>query len=387
MRRQPGPFLLITNLPAPYRIPVFDCVNRLCGGHLHVVFTSNAWPERTWPAPTRDMQFSWSFLCTKQRSGKIAAACRAINATISLLLRQRPQAVVCGGYDSFEAWISFAYCWLRRRRFVLWMESHAQCRRNHTLLKYTLKRLIVRGADAVVVPGNASRDYALSLGATPEKIYEIRNGFDVRAFAERASVLDVPAEKERRGCSAIVLYAGRLVEMKGVFILLEAFLRVTKLVPGAILLVVGHGAARKAMETFCERERLVNVTFEGPKSYEEMPLYYALADVYVLPTFSDSHPLSVGEALACGTPVIVSRVAGSAVDLIVEGRTGYTVAPGDVDDLAQKLLLLLLDAPGKPSMQSHCRRMMQDHSMEYTGRWLWAAVTGERASSPEPIRS
>ncbi len=385
--RVPGSVLLITNLPAPYRIPVFDSVNRLSGGRLHVVFTSNEWPERTWPAPTKDLKFSWSFLRSKPPSAKVVAAWQAMNATIALLRRHRPQAVVCGGYDSAGAWISFAYCRLRRRRFVLWMESHAQCRRKHALLKYAFKRWIVSGADAIAVPGKAARDYALSLGASNENIYEVRNGFDVRAFAKRASGLDVPGEKERRGCSTIVLYAGRLVEMKGVFILLEAFLGVTKLVPGAILLIVGDGAARKAMESFCERERLGNVTFEGAKSYEEMPFYYALADVYVLPTLSDPHPLSVGEALACGTPVIVSRIAGSAKDLIREGRTGYTVSPGDVEDLTRKLLLVLRDAPGKPAMRIQCRRMMEDHSMEYTGNRLWAAVTGERTRSSELTRA
>jgi D-inositol-3-phosphate glycosyltransferase len=84
------------------------------------------------------------------------------------------------------------------------------------------------------------------------------------------------------------------------------------------------------------------VLFLGKRGQNTLPYYYSAAEVVVMPSFYESFGMVALEAMACGTPVIASRVGGLAY-LIKEGETGYTVPAQDPEALAEKLRLLFVD--------------------------------------------
>ncbi len=375
--------LLITNVPAPYRVPIWNHLERLADNGINVVFTTSSWSHRSWSIPAKQMKFDWQFLAKGSRPHTVRGEIRIASALCSFLIRAKPAAIICGGYDTLAAWIAFAWCRLFGKRFVLWLESNARDCRRINPLKTWLKEVIVSKSDAIAAPGKAALEYAKTLGARESRVSIVRNGFDVDAFARGAERINSAQERNRRGLPAkVILFAGRLIRLKGVFVLLEAFRRVSAECMGVGLLIVGHGTEELAMQEFCRSSHVDNVHFEGPQPYERMPYYYALADVMVLPTFSDPHPLSVGEAFACGTPVIVSRVAGAADDLIIQGETGYTVEPGDVADLADKILRLLKDPQLVARMRRNCRQLIITHTADYTARELYRIACQARDVLP-----
>jgi glycosyltransferase involved in cell wall biosynthesis len=80
---------------------------------------------------------------------------------------------------------------------------------------------------------------------------------------------------------------------------------------------------------------------EGFVSQDEIPVYYALADVFVLLSIADPNPLVIFEALAAGLPIVCSSLAGNAVDFIVNGSNGFQVDPLDIDTVVDMMALAL----------------------------------------------
>jgi glycosyltransferase involved in cell wall biosynthesis len=370
--------VLLTNTPAPYRVPAWNELADLTRGALAVRFFASEDRRRTWAVPAEEMHFDWRFLCQDRR----VAWLRAGASMLGFLARSRPQSVICGGYNSLASWVSFLWCKATRTRFVLWLEATRRDSRLQGEIMQWFRRRIVSGADAIAASGKAAVEYVKDLGAREERIFIAPFGGDYEGFAREAAKVDATREKERRGWPRrLVVYSGRLVREKGVFVLLEAFRRIATALPETGLLIVGHGPEQKAMEDCCRRLGLERVYFAGAQEYKRMPYFYALADVLVLPTFSDPWGFVVNEAFACGVPAIVSHVAGACDDLIVEGETGFTVEPGDPEELAAKMRRLLEDEPLRAAMSQNCRKLIRRYSAEACAEGLLLAATAVPARS------
>jgi glycosyltransferase involved in cell wall biosynthesis len=210
-------------------------------------------------------------------------------------------------------------------------------------------RIFARAVDASVSCSrfNASliaRRYRLN----PEVIY---NGFD----PERFRPLPGPDANlmKHLGISrsdAVILYAGRLIGLKGVQTLLRAARRIPKHVPVKVL-IVGEGEGRGALESLSRELGLERqAVFAGFVPHGGIPPYFGLARFAVFPSLADeAFGISICEAMACGLPVIGTRVGGIP-ELIAEGQTGFLVEPRDEAGLAEKMGLLLEDPEGGRKM-------------------------------------
>lgn len=144
---------------------------------------------------------------------------------------------------------------------------------------------------------------------------------------------------------------------KGVFELLSAYAKLDESMRRQVGLVfAGDGAVRARLELQAASVAPGVVRFAGFAQREQLAIYYALAEMVILPTYTDPWGLVVNEAMACGLPVIVSRVAGCAADLVKENWNGFSVAPRDVAGLTSAMRSLadrpdLWAAMGANSMQ------------------------------------
>lgn len=379
MANRSGRITLLTNIPAPYRVATWNHLDRLTGGDSKVLFISPAEYRRKWAVPAEHMEFDCGFLSRGGDPSRPSVQVVSAAGMLLHLLHRRPQTVVCGGYDSVAAWVSFCWCKLFRKRFVLWLESNARDRREPGRIKRGLKKWIVSKADGIAAAGSATVEYVTAQGAHRNRIFLAPLGGDVELFTRRSRSVDADREKRALGFPPhLVLYSGRLVRAKGVFVLLEAFRQVASELPQAGLLIVGHGPEQQAMRRLAEQLQLRHVFFLGPQPYERMPDYYALADVLVLPTFSDPWGFVVNEAFACGVPAIVSRAAGACDDLVVEGETGFAISSGNSAELAERILLVLKNPELRTRLSEGCRRRIRHYSAEACAKGLLAAARGNR---------
>jgi glycosyltransferase involved in cell wall biosynthesis len=144
--------------------------------------------------------------------------------------------------------------------------------------------------------------------------------------------------------------------------LLEAIHRARTVAANASLLVVGTGElleqARRKVEA-----GMLPVTFTGFLNQTEITQAYCAADCLVLPSV-ETWGLVVNEAMVCGLPAIVSDRVGCGPDLVEHGKTGYIFPFGDVDALAEKLLLVARDKPALLRMSEFARERVQSYSVE-----------------------
>jgi len=198
---------------------------------------------------------------------------------------------------------------------------------------------ILRAADAIVA---TSHDYAASsflaptLPALEPKLVAIPGGVDLSAFAPGG---DRAVLRTRLGLpdQPTVFFLARLDRahyFKGLHVLIEAIAQI----PEAALVVGGDGEWRTEYEAQARARLGDRVRFVGDVADETLPDYFRAADALALPSIdrTEAFGLVLLEALACGTPVVASRLPGVRT-LVDDGRTGFLVDPGDPIDLAARL--------------------------------------------------
>jgi len=131
----------------------------------------------------------------------------------------------------------------------------------------------------------------------------------------------------------LLLYVGQLIKRKGIIQVLKALDNLSDSEVG--LMIVGSGPEENNMKNFCEEENIKNVFFEGFRQQEELVKYYALADIFILPSFEEVWGLVINEALASGLYVLSSKYAGASYDLIKEGWNGEIFDPNKVEEIVE----------------------------------------------------
>ena len=198
----------------------------------------------------------------------------------------------------------------------------------------------LRKASAVVCVSGELRRLALALGARARSTFVVPNGYDPSAFGK------VSRTAARRalgltGDERILLYAGNLYPVKGPDILLASYSRLNGWRERSRLVLVGDGFLRASLEQKARRLGISGrVRFAGARPHHEMPLWFAAADVAVLPSRSEGWPTVVVEALASGRPVVATRV-GAVPEMLRNGENGFVVEPAEPDLLAEALTAAL----------------------------------------------
>jgi glycosyltransferase involved in cell wall biosynthesis len=360
--------VIITEIVAPYRIPVFNALARHGGIELHVIFLSETDPtQRQWLVYKDEIRFPYQVLpFWRKRSGRHSLL---LNWGVEAALRRAsPDFIVCGGYNYVASWQSMLWAHRNRVPFTLWAESTARdFRSGHGLIE-SLKTRFLRGCDAFVVPGKSAVAYLRKYGVPEELIFTAPNAVDTHFFAQRASAIRRDATAHRQALrlpTRFFLFAGRLVPEKGVFDFLRAY---EALSPEARkemgVVFVGDGAARSALEQSATAINPGSIHFAGFAHRESLPAYYALADALVFPTHTDPWGLVVNEAMACGLPVISSDAAGCVADLVENGWNGRVVSAGDAGQLTSAMYELAGDAALRSLMGRRSKERIQQYSPE-----------------------
>jgi len=377
--------VIITEIIAPYRIPVFNALAQHSGIDLHVIFLAeNDRTQRQWLVYKDEIRFSCEVLPSwRRRTGRHSILLNW--GTESALRKAAPDFIVCGGYNYLASWQSMR--WARRNRvpFSLWAESTMKDFRNDYTLTEFLKRTFLRRCDAFVVPGKSSAEYLRSYSVPEKTIHIAPNAVDTQFFAQRAEVIRQDAAVHREALhlpSRFFLFAGRLVTEKGVFDLLQAYGALPPKVRKDMGLVfVGDGLASSALRERAAATNPGSIELPGFAQREHLAAYYALADVFVFPTHTDPWGLVVNEAMACGLPIVCSNAAGCVSDLVESGWNGHVFSAGDVGQLACAMNELARDTELRSLMGQHSRERIEQYSPEACAAGIVSAVlhSGEAA--------
>jgi glycosyltransferase involved in cell wall biosynthesis len=203
-----------------------------------------------------------------------------------------------------------------------------------------------------------------------DKLKVVRCGLDLSKLPPRA--------EDRSGVRLICV--GRLSAEKGQAGLLEAFAAALGDCPGLSMLFVGDGPERTRLEARAAELGLGDrVEFAGRCGEDETLRRIAGADVLVLSSFMEGLPIVLMEAMAVGTAVIASRVAGIP-ELVRDGESGLLFTPSNWPELATCIRRLAGDAGLRQALASNARAVVeQEFAIERSARQLLALFTGDEA--------
>jgi len=310
---------------------------------------------------------------------------RALHAgcwLLSLLL-QRGRRLRTAGYDGILA--SWAYPdavaagWLARLLGIPYVVkvhgSDLNVQATHALRRPQIAASL-RGAAAVVAVSRALAGKAVALGADPSRVHAIYNGVDAARFAPG----DRTAARARLGLAGmggpLLLYVGNLKASKGCLDLLEAHAALAIAQPQARLVYVGEGASRGAL---LARARALGiesrVQLAGAMPHEALPDWFRAADLLCLPSHNEGVPNVVLEAMACGTPVVATRVGG--IPEVVPAHAGLLVPPGDPVALADALAVAAARTWDHAAIAEHAHGFGWDSNIDRLDAVLQQATRGE----------
>lgn len=162
--------------------------------------------------------------------------------------------------------------------------------------------------------------------------------------------------------SVVILFLGKLVDFKRPFDLLRAFHRIAT--PDTSLVFVGSGDQEQILKKYIQSHELQNVRLVGFKNQTEIPEFYAMSDIFVVPSSKEMWGLVVNEAMCFQLPLILSDVVGSGADLLQEGVNGYKYESGNIEDLSRCLLKLIHDEKMRISFGKKSFDIIQNYTLE-----------------------
>jgi glycosyltransferase involved in cell wall biosynthesis len=222
-----------------------------------------------------------------------------------------------------------------------------------TLLpNYRLPRRMIRwaasGADHVITVCNALREEVIALGVAPERVSSLRNGVDLALFR--------PAERPTIQAPFTLLAVGHLVPVKGQ----ERIIGALPLLPDVRLRIAGDGPDRDKLVRLAQELGVgERVTFLGAVRQPELVQHYNRADALVLASSREGWANVLLESMACGTPVVASRVYGTP-EVVAAPEAGVLMEELSARGVAEAVKALRANYPDRAATRSYAERFSWD---------------------------
>jgi glycosyltransferase involved in cell wall biosynthesis len=311
---------------------------------------------------------------------RIGRALHAACWLVSLLL-QRGRRLRAARYDCVLA--SWAYPdavaagWLARLLGIPYVVkvhgSDLNVQASHALRRPQI-RTALRHAGAVITVSRALADKAVAIGADAARVHTLYNGVDSDRFAP-----GVQADARSRLClsaaTPLLLYVGNLKRSKGCIDLLEAFPALLTLRPQARLVYVGAGPCRaELLERATALGCAGSVELVGAVAHSELGDWFRAADLLCLPSHNEGVPNVVLEAMACGIPVVASRVGG--IPEVVPEYAGILIPPREREALSTALIGASGRIWDSAGIAAHARGFRWNDNVDRLDRILQAVAAG-----------
>ena len=358
--------------PYPAKLPLFDIVCTKTDGIVFFFYKSAvAHPEWNIDEILERVRFKYRFLpgLTIRKTLHIRPS------VLWYLWCYKPDVIVAGDFF-LQTLFALIYARLFRSKALIHSNTTRQTGAMHVKRRW-FRQWLVRHCDGFIAASSETKKYLCELGAKPDTVFISIQTIDVHRWKrlveeEKRSQTNLRVELGLKG--KVILYVGRLESFKGVHLLLEAFHRVTEMIQNVSILLVGGGSEEAKLKEYCEQRNISDkVIFVGYKQPDELPKYYAAADLLVFPTLGDTFGLVVNEALASGLPVICSPFAGAA-DLIQEGKNGYVLNPRDTKKLAALLSNVLMDEDLLQCLKQEALASIENFTIEKSAEQFLKAI-------------
>lgn len=255
------------------------------------------------------------------------------------------------------------------------------------LITYSIKR-----ASGVRVVSEGIKQDLVSRGVNERKIFVIPPPVDTSCVTQ-AKKRDIAKLQRQYKDTSVLLYDGRLEEEKNVFFLLEVARRLSEQSVPCKLVLIGKGSQHQAFVDKAIAMNLFGTCIEVVDGIiDEMPVYYSIAKIFVMPSFSESFNKAIVKASAAGIPIVAIKNQGT-LTTVQDGKTGFLIERGDAQNFTKKIQLLLNQEQKRIAM-GEAGKQFAEHMFQFettvlaiTAAWKHTYEQQQTKKRQQPVKT
>lgn len=322
---------IITNIPAPYRLAFFDYLQKAHKEYrFTVIYSSKNEDNRSWQIEGESLKNS-IFLESKTIKITNGFDPKYIHIPwgVGKVLDSLSPDVVVGSEYNPTVIQALIYCIRKRIPYISWTDGTLFSERNINFVQKFLRKFVIKNADSYIASSTKSKEAQIAYGALAEKSHVSFLTVDVEKYLQKPKGVG----------KGKILCVGRLENLKGIDLLFNALKRVKKEYQ---LYLAGDGDEMENLKILAQNLGIgEKVHFLGMLNRPELLEHYADSDIFVLPTRQDCFALVILEAMCSGLPIVCSKYAEGACDMIEEGKNGFIIDPYDENTFSRCIENLL----------------------------------------------
>lgn len=262
---------------------------------------------------------------------------------IQNILQYNPDKIVVFGW-SFKSHLEVLKFFKGKK--PIYFRGDSNLLTQQSLIKKMIRKIyltyIYRFIDFALYVGTNNKDYYKWLGLKDSQLLFAPHAIDDKRFVDTTSEFEIQAKKIKLELGipdnhVVFLYTGKFEYRKDLHTLIKAKLLLKD--SNCSLILVGNGPDENELKEMSKADK--NIHFVNFMNQSQMPIVYRSADVFVLPSISETWGLGINEAMNCGVAIIASNLVGSAIDLVK--NNGYIFRAKDISDLADKMNSMILN--------------------------------------------
>lgn len=329
---------ILVNVIAPYRLPVYAALSEIFDT---LILHGGNEPNRTWtvqppPSLKTEKVFTIQIPLRKKSGIKGVSDTSYVHLNVGLvlgLLRFKPD-IVLSNEMGLRTVIAIIYGKLARVPVWVWWGGTIHSERNISRGRSLLRSIVIRHVTRWVSYGATTTEYLEAIGVPRPHILQIQNCVPQETFTRIPSK---PAEWFENMPRPVIITVGQLIQRKGLDKLIEACGRLSSRGLGFTLVLIGQGPEHDKLLTMAQQNGITSFAILPNQPQRTLNEIYRAADVFVFPTLEDVWGLVVNEALWTGTPVLCSKYAGCAPELLPASSIFDPMSPDSFDSALSKI--------------------------------------------------
>lgn len=306
---------MVTNIPAPYRVPVLNRIAALPAVTLRAFYGARSEPDRQWDLPAFEHDHVFLPGRITERHGRYIHHNPAVWDALRAF---KPDVVVTTGYNPLHL-LAWGYTLLHRCQHVVMTDGTDASEAGLGLLHRTVRRLVFATSGAFVVAADGGERLLRSYGVDPSRIH--RSPLCANTAVDWAEAIGQPRDID-------LLFSGRLVPVKSADFALRVAQGVAQRLGRRVTLaLLGSGPLLDTLRAQAEAMAAeVDVQFAGHVPQAQIPRWFQRSRLFLFPTRWDPWGVVANEACMAGVPVLVTPHAGAAGELVRDGVNGRVLA-------------------------------------------------------------
>lgn len=230
---------------------------------------------------------------------------------------------------------------------------------------YCLTKKVILESDQITTVSNALKIVAEGIGKPKKEIQIVYNGCDSKMFSyNKKERLRIRKKLRISLKKTVIIFVGKLAKSKGIFELLTAFIKLNYKYSDLYLILIGNISERTVLDKIISSNYANNkIHLVGEIPQNEIPYWLSASDIFVFPTYNEGLPNALMEAMACGLPVVATKVGGIP-EVVRDGQNGILIDKKNVTSIEHSIEKLIEN-------KSMCKKMGERGRITIEEKFSW----------------